>query len=137
MAEVYYHNSQGQDLLDPATPGQIKTLSIKWINSDGSTGTQDAYIKNQTAINPGLPYLINGYSILVNPFNIKDSNGNTGIVRGSTCTVFVQLDKTVIDTMTFMYSGASLQKFLYNKTLINPPQPLTMYPTVFPVIVTK
>jgi len=141
QAEIYYRDSQGHDLLDPTSPGYFHSVIIQWNNPDGTIGSNEAYISKQSVVNAYSPYLPNGYSFSITPSEIVNNKGNSGlgngIVKGNTGVLYIQLNKIVTDTITFIYSGSTLQKFFYNKMLITPPAPMTTYPTYFPAIITK
>ncbi len=133
---IYYHNSLGQDLLDAATPGYFASITISWVNYDGTPGTATANVYKQ-AVSSAPSSFPAGYFLPINPNALVDNNGNSGIVYANSCTVFIHLTKVDTDTIAFTYAGNSLKSFYYNKNLIAPPEGMTTYPFGFPVMVTK
>ena len=136
-AFIYYRNSKGQDLLDPSTAGYFgqSGLTISYSNPDGTAGnkTLSAFKLPSGSSSSNFP---DGYYLTIDPFGIN-YNGTSGIVRGNSCVILLQLNKSITDTLTFDYSGRTLTSFFYNKTLVSPPTGMTSYPMDFPVMVTK
>ena len=131
---IYYHDAQGKDRLEPATPYSFDSVMISWINRDGKPSTMRGVIYKIAGNGRDLP---TENALLIDPLTLTDDKGNNGIIDNNTCTVFIGVTKTDTDTITFNYAGNTLKSFYYNNTLIAPAAGLTAYPMVFPVIVTK
>ena len=110
--DIYYHNSKGQDLLDPATAGYIgqSGLTLSFLAPDKTMGSQsiNAVLFNSTSTS----YLPNGYCLSINPF-LLNYQGNSSIVTGNTCVIYIQLSTSDTDTLTFDYSNQTLTKFYF------------------------
>jgi hypothetical protein len=137
-ALIYYRNAQGQNLLDPNTLGHFDQgiITISWLNTDGSKGTDYPIIFNYI-YNTSIPYLPGGYCVQINPYSIKDNKGNNGIAFNNVANILINLNPSITDTLFFQYSSAGLQKLAYNKTSISPPQNKSSFPAGVPVIINK
>ena len=101
---IYYRNNKGQDLLDPSTVGYFgqNGLIISYTNPDGTPGSQylNVYKLPFLSSSSSVSYLPDGHYVTIDPFGI-DYKGNSGIVTGNTCIVYIQLSALDTDTLTF------------------------------------
>jgi len=120
---VYYKNSSGQDLLDPSTPNYMpqRKVDVSWLVTSTTVGVfQDSVFLNKDSSLP------KGYC-----FEITDNKSTMGLVK------YVSLGHPIAtDTLTFTYSGTTLQTLKYNSTVIVP-QNGGAYPAKVAVVVTR
>jgi len=116
---IYYQDSNGKDLLDPANSGAFTVDSIK-VNGN-SASIAGFMITNTSAMTvPGFPP--KGYALTFQLIPAKDK-------------AVISLGKKISDTLYYSFSSSMLVNCKYNRMAVLPPGGSTTFPLQFPVSV--
>lgn len=117
---IFYHNSGGQDLLDPSVTGAYRLDSIK-LNGNSASVAGVSITNTKGFSDPNMP---TGYAL-------------NFALGPSTTKAVITIGKKISDTLYYTFAEAKMTECRYNKMIVKPPGGTTAFPLQFPVSIAK